>query len=98
MDDASKLETIKQYLRRKYASDLAGLKTLADTIAASATESVTLTGQTFEGSSHQGVLVFASIDYLAAIEAVIMEIDPSPVIPPPSNTHAAWSYRPSVLS
>lgn len=76
MDDAAKLEVAKQYLRRKYASDLQGLKSLADRIAESAFAAVTITGQTFEGGSAQGTVTFEKLAYLSAVEAIIAEIDP----------------------
>jgi hypothetical protein len=83
MDAAANIQTAKLYLRRTYAANVAGLKTLANTIAADAFEAVTLTGQSFEGSSHTGQLVFARIDYLRACEELILELDtalPRPVI------------------
>lgn len=84
MDDAAKLETVKQYLRRKYASDVPGLKTLADRIAESAVRAVTITGQTFEGGSAQGQITFEKLAYLNAVEQLILELDPdnTPTAPP----------------
>lgn len=76
MDDAAKLEVAKQYLRRKYAADVPGLKTLADRIAESAFRAVTITGQTFEGGSAQGQITFDKLAYLGAVEALIAELDP----------------------
>ena len=76
MDDAAKLETVKQYLRRKYATNVEGLKTLADRIAESAVKSVTITGQTFEGGSAQGQITFEKLAYLSAVEQLILELDP----------------------
>jgi hypothetical protein len=84
VDDAAKLETVKQYLRRKYATNVEGLKTLADRIAESAVKAVTITGQTFEGGSAQGVITFEKLAYLNAVEQLILELDPdnTPKAPP----------------
>lgn len=76
MDDSAKLEIAKQYLRRKYLNDLAGLKTLADRIAEGAFAAVTITGQTFEGGSAQGTVTFEKLAYLGAVEQIIAELDP----------------------
>lgn len=75
MDDASRIATVKQYLRRKYAGDVNGLKALANQVAESAVAAVTITGQTFEGGSAQGTVTFEKLAYLAAVEAVILELD-----------------------
>ena len=61
MDDNAKVATAKAYLRRKYTNDLQGLKNLADTVAASAFEHVTITGQSFEGGSAQGQVSFEKL-------------------------------------
>lgn len=91
-DSAENISTAKRYLRRKYATDLVGLKRLADQVASEALgDAVTLTGQSAEGASHTGVLVFARIDYLAAIEQVIAEIDPD-ATPSPAESSTAY-YR-----
>lgn len=82
MDDAAKLATAKQYLRRTYASNLAGLVALATTLAATAFDAVTITGNQFEGNQAQGQLIFPRLMYLQAVEEMIAELDPSARIPP----------------
>lgn len=71
--DRSKIEYAKSYLRRKYATDLPGLKALADAIFASATESVEITSLGFEGGSSAGVVVFEKAVQGIAIEELIAE-------------------------
>jgi hypothetical protein len=93
MDDASKLLTAKQYLRRKYSADLPGLKALAETIAGGAFEAVTITGNQFEGQQAQGALVFPAIMYLAAIEALIIELDPATITAPSRTFIPDFSRR-----
>ena len=84
MDDAARIEIAKQYLRRRYLNDVAGLKALANRIAESAFATVTITGNTFEGGSAQGTVTFEKLAYLGAVEALIVELDPdnAPVVPP----------------
>jgi hypothetical protein len=80
VDDASKIETIKQHLRIEYgtgATALSALHQLRKQLAAEATEAVTLTGQTFEGGSHTGQLVFPRIMFLQCVIARLLELDPT---------------------
>lgn len=83
MDDSAKLLTAQQYLRMKYTGQVPALRALADKIAEGAFEAVTLTGQQFEGGSHQGQLVFPAMLYLQAVLQLIAELDPdnTPVAP-----------------
>lgn len=98
-DPAQHIATAKKYLRRKYASDLTGLRALADKIAEEALgDAVTLTGLSAEGGSQTGQLVFPRIDYLAAIEDVIREIDPDYVESPAEATRAVFRQVPSAYS
>ncbi len=95
-DAAQNIANAKKYLRRKYAADLTGLRALADTVATEALgDAVTLTGQSFEGASHSGQLVFPRIDYLAAIEDVIRELDTALVASPAEATRAVFRVCPS---
>lgn len=96
MDSASNLATAKQYLRRKFSDNLPALKALADQVAGEALgESVTLTGQTFEGGSHTGVLTFPRMDYLRAIESLIAELDPTVPVAPPRVVFADFGGSPA---
>lgn len=94
MTDADAIYAAKLYLRRVFASNLTGLKALASTVAAEAFDSVTLTGQSFEGGSHTGQLVFPRLAYLRAIEELIIELDPASVPPAASSTSAFYRFRP----
>lgn len=94
-DAAQNIATAKKYLRRKYAADLTGLRALADQIATEALgDAVTLTGQSSDGASHTGQLVFPRIDYLAAIEDIIRELDPDLVESPAEATRAVFRACP----
>lgn len=92
MDDPQRIDTARRYLRRKYAAgtaaDLAQLRALADEVFAAATDTVTLTGQSFDGGSHSGVVTFEKMAYLAAIEDIIAELDTSATAIPPSSDRA----------
>lgn len=72
---------LKLKLRRKYASDLVGLKRLSDEIFSQVTEQVTITQQTFEGGSSTGSITCPRSTLLLAIEEIIQEIDPTAVRP-----------------
>jgi hypothetical protein len=91
MDDADRIATIRRYLRRTYATNLAGLRRLADTVASGATEVVTITGMGLEGGSSSGQITFERMAYLSAIEDVIAEIDPDAVIDTPSLVQAKFN-------
>lgn len=71
--DRSKVEYAKKYLRRKYAGNNAGLATLADEVFAEATDTVTLTGTSFEGGSGSGQITFEKALLGAAVEEVLEE-------------------------
>jgi hypothetical protein len=97
MDDASRIETAKRYLRRKYATDLLGLRALADSVAECATDAVTLTGQSFEGGSHSGAVTFEPMAYLTAIEDVLAELDDTVPPPPPDRAYARFAPTATVF-
>lgn len=85
MEDAERIATLKRYLRRTYAANVPGLKSLAASVAERATKAVTITGQTFEGGSAQGTVTFEPMAYLAAIEDVIAELDDSAPLAAPNS-------------
>ena len=94
LDEATKLDIAKDYLRQTYGvsgsrttADLVGLRRLMTTIAESggAFDSVTITGSGFEGESSQGQVVFEPLAYLGAILAVLRELDPDNVVEPPAS-------------
>ena len=91
MTDADAIYAAKLYLRRVYADNLTGLKALATTVATEAFDSVTLTGQSFEGGSHTGQLTFPRLAYLRAVEELIIELDPD-TVPAAANSTSAY-YR-----
>lgn len=73
--DYALLATLKQYLRRRYAADLVGLRRLADETFADATETVTLTSSGAEGGSHSGQITCPKGLLLQAVEEVLQELD-----------------------
>ena len=85
IDSGQKIAYAKSYLRRKYDGDLPGLRSLADQIAESSFESVTVTGTAFEGASSQGQLVFHPLEYLGALEELIAEMSTASAATPSRN-------------
>ncbi len=94
MTSAENIRTAKAYLRRKYSENVEGLKALADTIAEGAFEAVTLTGNAYEGGSASGQITFAPMEYLAAVEELISELDPTAPQPAPLVMHSTFAHRP----
>jgi len=96
VDDASKIETIKQYLRVKHgtgATAIAILRQLMDQLAGEATDSVTLTGGTFEGGQHTGQVNFPKIMYLQCVLSRLSELDPTIETGALSVTFASFNSR-----
>ncbi|HEX2101898.1 MAG TPA: hypothetical protein VHF69_14595 [Candidatus Synoicihabitans sp.] len=94
MDSADRIEVVKDYLRRKFRNDIPGLKALMESVATGALgTTVTIIGSTFEGGSANGVVTFERLEYLAAIMAVLDELDPADAPEQPTNVrHADFSY------
>lgn len=69
------LRALKSYLRRRYASDLVGLRAEADRVFPLATEQVTITSHSFVDGSATGMITCPGAVYLAAIEEVLTELD-----------------------
>jgi len=90
---ADRIATAKRYLRRKYADNIEGLKTLAETVASSAFSSVTITGNAYEGGSANGQITFEPLEYLGAVEELIAELDPDSPQPAASVIHTDYSCR-----
>lgn len=92
VDSADRIETVKRYLRRKYAADVSGLKALAEKIfTGGATNAVTINGQSFEGGSAQGVITFEPLAYLKAVEEVIAELDDDAPLETPNSAQLRFS-------
>lgn len=92
MDSAAKINTLKQGLRMKYRNDTTGLRALWQTVFAGSTEFVEITGTSFEGGSTNGVQVLDRLEYLAAVQAVLLELDPDTTpAPPAGNAYANYS-------
>lgn len=83
----------KRRFRRLYRADVAGLKTLAGTIAGEAGELVTVVAAGMEGANATGVVTGNKLEMLAAAEELIEELDPP--APPASVRSRVWSpdYR-----
>lgn len=89
MDSAAKIQTLQRALRRKYAADLLGLRTLWGQVFNASTEFVMINGNAYEGGSATGVVLFEPLEYLAAVEALLTELDPTGTPPaPPSGALA----------
>jgi hypothetical protein len=93
MTSAEKINTAKSYLRRKYATNVQGLKALAEQVATGAFEAVTITGNGYEGGTAQGQLTFEPMEYLAACEQLIQELDEDAPQPPSLVMHSDFSCR-----
>lgn len=77
MDDAAKIETFKEWLRVKYASDLNGLRRYVRELGdGSAADSVVITSHTFVDGSAAGQLVLEPMVKLRAALDVLRELDP----------------------
>lgn len=94
MTSAERILTAKKYLRRKYATDLPGLKALAESVAEGAFEAVTLTGNGYEGGNAQGQITFEPMEYLGAVEDIIAELDEDAPAPASLVMHSDFSSRP----
>ena len=82
MDVASAAYTAyKQYLRRTYASDVPGLRALAEQLVKELSDTVTITSQSFEGGSHSGQITMPPGLKLQAVEELIAELDAAGTVP-----------------
>jgi len=74
MDDAILLRTADRNLRRKFASDIAGLITFADGLASTSKASaVTITSSSFEGGGSSGTVTMPAEYWLAAAEELLAD-------------------------
>lgn len=90
--DSDKLNTVKQYMRRKW--NAATLRTKADELFELATEEVTITSNGFEGGNAAGQVTFPKIILLQAIEELILEKDPTGTeAAPGGSTYPDFSTR-----
>lgn len=89
--DASSIEAIAAYLRRKYAANLAGLKSLADQVAPQAMAAEQFTMLSLEGGSAQSTVNVPAATLLLVIERLIAEIDPSYSPPPTQVTRHTYA-------
>lgn len=93
LDSNAQIQIVTTMLRRKYTADVVGLKRLWEKVATEATEYVEITGNSYEGGSASGSVVFERLAYLAALEAALTELDPAGTpTPPPSGTFADFSH------
>jgi hypothetical protein len=81
LSSRQQIDYVKDYCRRLYQNDLAGLKTLAQQIFESATDEVVLTTTSFEGGTSGGQVKFNKMLAGIAVEELISEIDPNYVAP-----------------
>jgi hypothetical protein len=74
--DLDKISGVKSYLRRTKA--VAELQTLADAAFLSASEEVTITSISGDGTASSGQVSFPKWLLLQALEELIAELDPTP--------------------
>lgn len=89
MTENEKFDYAYRYLWRKYkprgAEGVSELKTLADEVFAEASETVTITGTSYEGGSANGSITFDKAILGRAIEKLLEALDPD-YLPPPAAT------------
>lgn len=91
---ALNLSTARDFLRDKYASDLEGLKKEIARVGGLAMNTrLNLTGQSFEGGSHQGEVAFTAMEYLRALLDIKAELDPTTACAPSAIRYADHSCR-----
>jgi hypothetical protein len=103
MDDAAKLATCIQYLRRTYylrassSWNLTALRAIATAAFAEASEQVTIIGTGSEaGGTASGQVTFDKWILIAAVNAVLEEADPDGLpAAPPSGSIPDFSCRPT---
>lgn len=77
MDEAAKIETFKEWLRVKYADDVAGLRRYVKELGdGSASDSVVITSHNFVDGGAAGQLVLEPMVKLRAALDVLRELDP----------------------
>jgi hypothetical protein len=92
VDDSSKIETYKAYLRLKFAGDTVGLKALVTALGdGDATNAVVITAHNFESGGSSGQLVLEPMARLEAALAVLREFDPTLAPEAPNYAYARWS-------
>lgn len=87
MESAAKIAVLKQGLRIQYTSDPAALRVLWSRVFNESTEFVELTGNAYEGGSASGTHILHRLEYLAAVQDILAELDPpsTPSAPPPGT-------------
>jgi hypothetical protein len=89
MESAAKIAVLKQGLRMQYSANPPGLRALWQRVFAESTEYVEITGNAYEGGSASGAHILHRLEYLAAVQDVLAEIDPAGTpSAPPSGTFA----------
>ena len=77
---ALNLSTARDFLRRKYAANLTGLRAEIERVGGMAMNTrLNLTGQSFEGGSHNGEVAFTAMEYLRALLDVEADLAPETV-------------------
>lgn len=93
MNDANRYTWIKQYVRRKWGSDLVKLKAMADELFGLSTEDVVITAQGFEGGSASGQATFRKEIVSAVLEDLIAELDDTVDTGTGGGAHLDFSTR-----
>lgn len=99
MDDSTRIETFKQWLRVRYRAgstspDIVGLRRYIDALGTGeASDSVAITQLSFEGGQANGQLVLEPMAKLNAALAVLAEIDPANTPPErPDYAYARFNW------
>jgi hypothetical protein len=93
MTSADRIQAAKRDLRRKYSENVDGLKALADKVAEGAFEAVTITGSGYEGADDSGQITFEPMEYIAALEDLISDLDPDSPQPANMRVESDFSQR-----
>jgi hypothetical protein len=97
MDSASRIETRKQFLRIKYASDVNGLRTYILSLGdGAAADPMVINSHSFESGQATGQVTLEPLAELNAAMAVLAELDPTNTPSSPSRIrYADFSSMPT---
>lgn len=93
LSSSAKIRILEDNLRIRFLApgDLAGLQTLFATVSAGATRFVEITGNAYEGGSASGTVVLERLEYLDAVQRLLLQMDPAlaaSLPPPPTSSFA----------
>lgn len=79
LSSSAKIRILEDNLRIRFKApnDLAGLRALFTTVSAGATRYVEITGNGYEGGSASGQILLERLEYLDAVQRILVEMDAS---------------------